>query len=34
MAAKRMVLKYGFEEHPDLAGEEAEARQLPAPKGA
>jgi len=33
-AAKRAVVKYGFEEHPDLAGEAGEARQLEAQKGA
>ena len=33
-AAKRAVVKYGFEEHPDLSGEAGEARQLEAQKGA
>ncbi len=33
-AAKRAVVKYGFEEHPDLSEEPAEARQLEAQKGA
>ena len=33
-AAKRAVVKYGFEEHPDLSGELAEPRQLEAQKGA
>jgi glycine cleavage system P protein (glycine dehydrogenase) subunit 2 len=33
-AAKRAVVKYGFEEHPDLGGEPAEPRQLEAQKGA
>jgi glycine dehydrogenase subunit 2 len=33
-AAKRAVVKYGFGEHPDLAGEPGEARQLEAQKGA
>ena len=33
-AAKRAVVKYGFEEHPDLSGEIGEARQLEAQKGA
>jgi glycine dehydrogenase subunit 2 len=33
-AAKRAIVRYGFEEHPDLAGEPAEARQLEAQKGA
>jgi hypothetical protein len=33
-AAKRAVVKYGFEEHPDLAGEVSEGRQLEAQKGA
>ena len=31
-AAKRAVVKYGFDEHPDLAGEPAEAA-IEAPKG-
>jgi glycine dehydrogenase subunit 2 len=33
-AAKRAIVKYGFEEHPDLAGDVGEARQLEAQKGA
>jgi glycine dehydrogenase subunit 2 len=33
-AAKRLVLKYGFEQHEDLSGEQAEPRQLEAQKGA
>jgi len=33
-AAKRAVVRYGFEEHPDLAAEPAEPRQLEAQKGA
>ena len=34
-AAKRAVVKYGFEDHPDMSGEPAgEARQLEAQKGA
>ena len=33
-AAKRAVVKYGFDEHPDLSGEAGEARQLEAQKGA
>ena len=33
-AAKRAVVKYGFEEHPDLSGEVGEGRQLEAQKGA
>jgi glycine dehydrogenase subunit 2 len=33
-AAKRAVVKYGFEDHPDLSEEPAEARQLEAQKGA
>jgi glycine dehydrogenase subunit 2 len=33
-AAKRAVVKYGFEEHPDLGGQPAEPRQLEAQKGA
>jgi glycine dehydrogenase subunit 2 len=33
-AAKRVVVKYGFEQHPDLSEEPAETRQLEAPKGA
>jgi hypothetical protein len=35
LAAKRAIVKYGFEEHPDLRGEPAaEPRQLEAQKGA
>jgi glycine dehydrogenase subunit 2 len=34
LAAKRAIVKYGFEEHPDLSGEPTEARQLEAQKGA
>jgi glycine dehydrogenase subunit 2 len=33
-AAKRAVVRYGFEEHPDLGNEPAEPRQLEAQKGA
>jgi glycine dehydrogenase subunit 2 len=33
-AAKRPIVKYGFEEHPDLRGEPTEPRQLEAQKGA
>jgi glycine dehydrogenase subunit 2 len=33
-AAKRAVVKYGFEDHPDLSAEPTEARQLEAQKGA
>jgi glycine dehydrogenase subunit 2 len=33
-AAKRVVVKYGFEAHPDLAADGAEPRQLEAQKGA
>ena len=33
-AAKRAVVKYGFDEHPDLSGEAGEPRQLEAQKGA
>ena len=33
-AAKRAVVKYGFEEHPDLSAETGEVRQLEAQKGA
>jgi glycine dehydrogenase subunit 2 len=33
-AAKRAVVKYGFEQHPDLSGEPTEPRQLEAQKGA
>ncbi len=34
LAAKRAVVKYGFEDHPDLGHEAAEPRQLEAQKGA
>jgi glycine dehydrogenase subunit 2 len=34
LAAKRAIVKYGFDEHPDLAGEPTEPRQLEAQKGA
>jgi glycine cleavage system P protein (glycine dehydrogenase) subunit 2 len=34
LAAKRAIVKYGFDEHPDLRGEPAEPRQLEAQKGA
>jgi glycine dehydrogenase subunit 2 len=36
LAAKRSLVKYGFEDHPDLAAEgpPAEARQLEAQRGA
>jgi glycine dehydrogenase subunit 2 len=33
-AAKRVVVKYGFAEHPDLSEEPPSTRQLEAPKGA
>jgi glycine cleavage system P protein (glycine dehydrogenase) subunit 2 len=33
-AAKRAIVKYGFDQHPDLPGEAAEPRQLEAQKGA
>jgi glycine dehydrogenase subunit 2 len=33
-AAKRAVVKFGFEQHPDLSAEPAEPRQLEAQKGA
>jgi glycine dehydrogenase subunit 2 len=33
-AAKRAVVRYGFEEHPDLSAEPSQARQLEAQKGA
>jgi glycine dehydrogenase subunit 2 len=32
-AAKRAIVKYGFEEHPDLVGEPARAPEQAAPKG-
>ncbi len=34
MAAKRAIVKYGFEDHPDLSGEAVEPRQLEVQKGA
>jgi glycine dehydrogenase subunit 2 len=34
LAAKRAIVKYGFEEHPNLSDEQAEPRQLEAQKGA
>jgi len=34
LAAKRAIVKYGFDEHPNLRGEPAEPRQLEAQKGA
>jgi glycine dehydrogenase subunit 2 len=34
LAAKRAIVKYGFEEHPDLGNEPATPRQLEAQKGA
>jgi glycine dehydrogenase subunit 2 len=33
-AAKRAIVKYGFDEHPDLRGEPAEVQELEAQKGA
>jgi glycine dehydrogenase subunit 2 len=33
-AAKRAVVKYGFDEHPDLSVDAGEVRQLEAQKGA
>ena len=33
-AAKRAIVKYGFEDHPDMAEPTAEPRQLEAQKGA
>jgi len=33
-AAKRAIVKYGFEEHPDLSSEAGEARRLEVQKGA
>jgi glycine dehydrogenase subunit 2 len=33
-AARRAVVKYGFDEHPDLAGEVSEDGQLEAQRGA
>lgn len=33
-AAKRSIVKYGFDEHPDLGVEPTELRQLEAQKGA
>ena len=32
-AAKRVIVRYGFEEHPDLAGEPAAAATVDASKG-
>jgi glycine dehydrogenase subunit 2 len=34
LAAKRAIVKYGFEEHPDLSDAQSEPRQLEAQKGA
>jgi hypothetical protein len=34
LAAKRAIVKYGFEEHPDLKDAPVEPRQLEAQKGA
>jgi glycine dehydrogenase subunit 2 len=34
LAARRAIVKYGFEEHPDLGNEAATSRQLEAQKGA
>lgn len=34
LAAKRAIVRYRFEEHPDLGDAPAEARQLEAQKGA
>jgi glycine dehydrogenase subunit 2 len=34
LAAKRAIVKYGFEDHPDLASEPVTSRQLEAQKGA
>jgi hypothetical protein len=34
LAAKRAIVKYGFENHPDLGSEPAAPRQLEAQKGA
>ena len=34
LAAKRAIVKYGFEDHPDLGNEPAEPRQLETQKGA
>ena len=33
-AAKRAIVKYGFDQHPDLRGEPAEGQALEAQKGA
>src|ERR687891_810776 len=33
-AAKRAIVKYGFDEHPDLAGKPSEGRAVEAQKGA
>jgi glycine dehydrogenase subunit 2 len=32
-AAKRAIVRYGFEQHPDLSGEAAPGAQVEAPKG-
>jgi hypothetical protein len=34
LAAKRAIVRYGFEEHPDLGSEPAAPPQLEAQKGA
>jgi len=34
LAAKRAIVKFGFDEHPDLRAEPTEPRQLEAQKGA
>jgi hypothetical protein len=34
LAAKRAIVKYGFEDHPDLGNEPVAPRQLEAQKGA
>jgi len=34
LAAKRAIVKYGFDQHPDLSDARAEPRQLEAQKGA
>jgi hypothetical protein len=33
-AAKRAIVKYGFDQHPDLQGERAEGETVEAQKGA
>jgi hypothetical protein len=33
-AAKRAIVKYGFEQHPDLRGEPSQGRAVEAQKGA